>query len=663
MRVCLATKEFPPFTVHTGGIGRRYAALAPELACLGHEVHVIIVGDRRGQELVQDGVALHVLPRLYPQRVWFADDLVSSATIDRALRRLGRFDVVFAPEWTGPASVYAMHKRSGPLITNLATSYVQIKALTEGAPSPQGRIKGIPQPVLERRQAERSDGILACSRAILEWTRRLWDIDHLPTTVVPNFVDVAATRELAASSEPPLGWPSSGPVVVFAGRVEGRKGVHTLVEAMHLVWDERPETQLVVIGRDTYEGGSVTAQMKQAAGSRAGSMHFLGRQPSGPLLAAMARADVFTAPSLWEAFGIVALEAMAVGTPVVVTSGSGYDEFVRAGTDGLAVPPRDARALAAALKRLLGDPDERKRLAASARERSDEFSAAKLAPRYIEHFERVAGGGGGPARRKLDPCRRVSFCYHAVSPDWPSSFSIGPERLEQQVAYLLDRRHRPVTFTDLVHGDYAGRAVAITFDDAHRSVYDVAFPVLQRLGVVATLFVPTRYADDERPLLFEGYAQWVGTKWERELEPMTWEQIGELAAAGWEIGSHTRDHLRLTHVDDETLREELAGSKADVERRTGRPCTALAYPYGDFDHRVRAGTEQAGYTAAAALGSDAPDPLSWPRHLVMLEHGEGHFRRSASPLFRRLRRTPLWPAASSAARLSRGGGTGTQRGG
>jgi glycosyltransferase involved in cell wall biosynthesis len=94
-------------------------------------------------------------------------------------------------------------------------------------------------------------------------------------------------------------------------------------------------------------------------------------------------------PSVWEAFGIVALEAMAVGRPVVVTSGSGFEEFVRAGRDGLVVPPLHAEALAEALRTLLDDATLRRRLSSSAASRAEEFTATAIVPRYVEYFERI----------------------------------------------------------------------------------------------------------------------------------------------------------------------------------------------------------------------------------------------------------------------------------
>jgi glycosyltransferase involved in cell wall biosynthesis len=315
---------------------------------------------------------------------------VAGIGVDRALRDLGRFDVILCPEWGANAWSYARRKSAGPLVTNLATSYAQIRELTPGLrESPQRRLRGLIQVQLERAQAENSDGILACSHAILDWARRLWAIEQLPTAVVPNFIDVAKTREHALEHEPPVGWPEAGPVVAFAGRVERRKGVETLLEAMRSIWSERPEVQLVVIGADTRDRGSVADKVARAAGEDRGRLHLLGRQDAGPLLAGLSRADVVALPSVWEAFGIVALEAMALGRAVVATSGSGFEEFIRPDRDGVLVPPRDAPALAEALVRLLDDSVLRERIERTAVARAEEFEADVIAPRYVDHFERV----------------------------------------------------------------------------------------------------------------------------------------------------------------------------------------------------------------------------------------------------------------------------------
>jgi glycosyltransferase involved in cell wall biosynthesis len=181
-------------------------------------------------------------------------------------------------------------------------------------------------------------------------------------------------------------------VVVFSGRLEIRKGVHVLVQAMHRVWDAHPQAQLVLIGRDSFwKKGLMSAELRRLAGPRSDRLHMLGDQPQTRLFPALAAADVVALPSLWEAFGIAALEAMALGRPTVVTAAGGYPEFVRPDRDGLLVAPADPSALAEALTALLGDASLRERLGASAAARAEEFAAPVIADRYVACFEDIAG--------------------------------------------------------------------------------------------------------------------------------------------------------------------------------------------------------------------------------------------------------------------------------
>jgi peptidoglycan/xylan/chitin deacetylase (PgdA/CDA1 family) len=248
---------------------------------------------------------------------------------------------------------------------------------------------------------------------------------------------------------------------------------------------------------------------------------------------------------------------------------------------------------------------------------------------------------------------RLSLCYHAVSDGWRSPYSIAPGVLEWQLRYVLRRAYEPVGFTELVAGGGAGKRVAVTFDDAHRSVFQLAFPLLERLGMTATLFVPTGLVNGGGPLLFEGYSRWLGGPWERELEPMSWSEIEVLASAGWEIGSHSRSHPRLTTLDPGRLAEELADSKRELERRLGRPCTSFAYPYSDHDDRVCAAAAAAGYSVAGTVGNSDPAPFAWPRHQVLRHESPAYFKRRVSPLFRSVRRSPAWPLLRAAARGAR----------
>jgi len=237
------------------------------------------------------------------------------------------------------------------------------------------------------------------------------------------------------------------------------------------------------------------------------------------------------------------------------------------------------------------------------------------------------------------------LCYHALSERFPAPLSVTPTAFERQLQLLARAGYRGATFSDALRAP-SGRTVAVTFDDAFLSVLQLGKPLLDAVGFPATVYAPTAYLDaPDRPLKWDGIDQWHGGEHESELLPMSWDQLGGLAEAGWEIGSHTCTHPHLTRVDDEALREELVRSREEVERRLGRPCPTLAYPYGDYDERVVAAAGAAGYAAAGTLPArlHAERPLAWPRVGVYRADDERRFRLKVSRAMRRLRGSRLWP--------------------
>lgn len=214
-----------------------------------------------------------------------------------------------------------------------------------------------------------------------------------------------------------------------------------------------------------------------------------------------------------------------------------------------------------------------------------------------------------------------------------------PAVLDAQVTKLLAEGYEGCTFTDAVQGAGSGRRLAVTFDDAFASVLELGKPILDRLGVPGTVFAVTSFASGGRPLEWDGIGQWKGGRFDDELRSLDWEALRGMAADGWEIGSHTVDHPRLTRCDDTALAQQLAESRAVVERELGRPCTSVAYPYGDTDARVEAAAVRAGYVTGAALPArwHAPRPLGFPR--VGVYHGDDdrRFTIKVSQTVRRVR--------------------------
>lgn len=245
------------------------------------------------------------------------------------------------------------------------------------------------------------------------------------------------------------------------------------------------------------------------------------------------------------------------------------------------------------------------------------------------------------------------LCYHAVSETWPAKIAVKPDQLEEQLRLLLRRGYSGATFTDAATAPANGKLLAVTFDDAFRSVLEYAFPLLSRLGLPGTVFVPTSFPGSEVSMEWPGIDEWVGGPYASELVPMSWEELRLLADAGWEVGSHTRSHPRLPQLDDARLAEELEGSRRDCEERLGTACRSLAYPYGDVDARVARAAEAAGYDAAGPMlrgaavlrGSGLPVRVGWPRVGIYLDDTPSRFRLKVSPGLRRLRTSWIWPGS------------------
>jgi peptidoglycan/xylan/chitin deacetylase (PgdA/CDA1 family) len=231
------------------------------------------------------------------------------------------------------------------------------------------------------------------------------------------------------------------------------------------------------------------------------------------------------------------------------------------------------------------------------------------------------------------------LCYHAVSERWPATIAVTPQALERQIGRFLRSGFRGATFTDAVTGSLQGRVLVVTFDDGYRSAFERGYPVLSALGIPGTVFVPTGHVGNEIQRSWPSVDRWLNGPWKGELAGASWDELGELAAAGWEIGSHAKSHRRLPPLDDATLAEELVGSRAECERRLGAPCRAIAYAYGDDDARVAAAARRSGYSAGATISrrleprGTRPDPMRWPR--LGVDRADGSLRlRAKTGLYR-----------------------------
>jgi glycogen synthase len=371
MRVALISREHAG-RVGTGGIGTYTVTTGRALARAGHDVVLLTEGPADGDG---DGVRVVSLP---PR-----DAIVPGAARLAARRRIARVtrdlgvDVAQASEWQAEAWWLA-RTHDVPLVTRLATPTYLVDAFNLQARNGRGGLLRR----MERDQALRSDRLIAPSRAIADRVGRDWGIERHRIDVIPNPLELASIRA-AGASEP--GVPLPERYLVFIGRLEPRKGIHVLAEALPRVLDAHPGLHVVFVGRD--RGGA--EQVNRHASRFADRLHFVGELPRDRALAVVARAELAVLPSLWEAFGFVAAEAMALGRPVVASDGSGFAEIVEHDRSGWLVPPGDVDALARTLSGRLGDERELARVSAGALTRAEDFDADRLMPRLLENYEQA----------------------------------------------------------------------------------------------------------------------------------------------------------------------------------------------------------------------------------------------------------------------------------
>jgi glycosyltransferase involved in cell wall biosynthesis len=192
--------------------------------------------------------------------------------------------------------------------------------------------------------------------------------------------------------EPPRAWrpdevePPPGRVLLCVGRLVEQKGYDVAVRALPTVRAAHPDAVLVLVG-----DGPLRGELAALAGRLgvADAVVFAGR--SGDVGGWMRHAEALVHPARWEGFGLVVLEAMVHGLPVAAARASALPELVEDGVSGLLVPPDDPERLADALRRLLGDDAERRRLGAGAQERArTRFSVARMANATVELYSSIA---------------------------------------------------------------------------------------------------------------------------------------------------------------------------------------------------------------------------------------------------------------------------------
>ena len=403
MRIAILTNEYPPYVY--GGAGVHVEYLTRELAALDHgrhSVQVLCFGDQRNEHgaLRVEGVRPPVdIPARDPRHgrlfATLLQDLVMSG-------RLAGLDVVHCHTWyTHLAGCLVKYLHGVPLV--LTTHSLE--------PHRPWKVEQLGTAYhvsawIERTAYGSADGVVAVSRSMKDDVQTLYGVAPERVCVIHNGIDLEQYRP---TSDPSIfaayDIDAAAPYVLFVGRMTRQKGIVHLVNAITYL---HAGTQVVLCAGapDTPEiEREMTAAVERArAGSTQRIVWIREMLPKEKVIALYTRAAIFVCPSVYEPFGIINLEAMACGTPVVASAIGGIPEVVDHGETGLLVPleavsatdvePRDperfSRDLASAVNVLLADPALRESMGRKARLRVEqEFSWTSIARQTLDFYRSI----------------------------------------------------------------------------------------------------------------------------------------------------------------------------------------------------------------------------------------------------------------------------------
>lgn len=368
MRIALVTEFYYP---HVGGITEHVHFLARELNRRGHAT-IIITSRMQGAEPDEPCVR-----RIGTSRVVFMNGSFSRVTTGwglgrsmTGLLRAHRPDVVHVQKALEPtlglvASSAAWHMGL-PVVGTFHTYFAGALGYR------------VFRPLLQRR-LDRLAARIAVSEPVVRAMSRYFQADF---DIVPNGVDVESFRP---NGRRPSDHPGQGPRLLFLGRLDPRNGLDTLLLAMPRIVGRYPTARLVVAG-----DGPLRRMYEWRARPLGDRVHFVG-QVNGTRAEQYRDADLYLCPSTRASFGITLLEAMACGTPLLVSDIPGFRELVDGGEEAVLVPHDDSAAWADAACALIGEPWRRELMGAAGRAKAERYAWPLVAGRVLAIYTRVAG--------------------------------------------------------------------------------------------------------------------------------------------------------------------------------------------------------------------------------------------------------------------------------
>jgi len=411
MRIAFATFEYPPDTAF-GGIATyvRQAALLMSSRC--HSVEIFAASPQRSGRFEDGNLILNLVKETNCQK--FSNAVVNVFAERNNFRK---FDVVESPECSPDG-----HKirNAYPRLAHVAKLHTPCKLLDMiGRPRPKisswlrhnyfqsciilGALRRLRLPSgyqihpqswsglshfyeQEKNFVLNAESAVSPSQALADWASNEWKLHFSRTMVVPNpYIPSARLLSL------PIG--GCRKVVGFFGRLEERKGIADLIEAIPLILRAEPEARFRFVGKAIAYSGTGELYdiylMRRLRRFR-DSLQIVGCCSLDQMPDQYNAVDVCVFPSVWENFPNVCLEAMSAGRAIVATNAGGMAEMLEGGAHGVLIPPRDPKAIAEGVIRLLRAPDLRQTLGTSARRRVlSAYSLETIGPQLEQSYERA----------------------------------------------------------------------------------------------------------------------------------------------------------------------------------------------------------------------------------------------------------------------------------
>jgi glycogen(starch) synthase len=348
VRILYLCSEYPPQRA-AGGIGTYVSVASKLMVAYGHEVHVLACS--RGATTsgaIEGGVTVHRRPQIRARGLsWasrsdaFAERIRTALSDAINVRRLGFApDVIESPEWMAEGLLV----RGGtPLVTQLHGPFLSIQTYN-GIP-----LRGLDSTAakLERRAAARSDLVVSPSADLAEELRRAGWFGRVPVAISDHPIDVAEWGD-------PTPLTGGGPVVLCVTKLQPLKGIDVLLRAMRRLVDEG-HSPIVHIAGASGLGGTYHRELVRMAADLSVECMFLGELDRAAITSAYRTARVVVVPSHFEAYSLVALEAMAAARPVVCGRRAGAAGLIERADAGSVFAPGDDAALAAAVRPYISD--------------------------------------------------------------------------------------------------------------------------------------------------------------------------------------------------------------------------------------------------------------------------------------------------------------------